>query len=161
MEDQVGGCLPQIRQNRLKCDSIPVNVRYNGDAHDNARVLLTQNTVPAVCRLPGPLPILKSGEDENMARLSMKVMAIVPALLWGGCMLFVGLINMGAPSYGGDFLRMMSSVYPGFHDTRTAAEVVIGTIYGLVDGAIAGVLFAWLYNLIAGSSSHATQGAMH
>jgi hypothetical protein len=96
-----------------------------------------------------------------MARLSVKVMAIVPALLWGGCMLFVGLINMGASSYGGDFLRMMSSVYPGFHDTRTAGEVIVGTVYGLVDGAIAGILFAWLYNWVAGMNTHETQSATH
>ena len=79
-------------------------------------------------------------------RVSAKVMATVVALLWGGCLLFVGLINIGAPSYGADFLRMMSSVYPGFHDTRTWGEVVLGTVYGLVDGAIGGLLFAWLYN---------------
>ena len=59
-------------------------------------------------------------------RVSAKVMATVVALLWGGCLLFVGLINMGAPSYGADFLRMMSSVYPGFHDTRTWGEVIAG-----------------------------------
>ena len=45
---------------------------------------------------------------------------------------------LGAPSYGGDFLRMVSSVYPGFHDTRTAGEVIVGMVYGLADGAIAG-----------------------
>jgi len=87
-------------------------------------------------------------------RVSAKVMATVVALLWGGCLLFVGLINMGAPSYGADFLRMMSSVYPGFHDTRTWSEVILGTIYGLVDGAIGGLLFAWLYDWAAHWSTH-------
>ena len=96
-----------------------------------------------------------------MARLSGRVMAVVTALLWGGCMLVVGLINLGAPSYGVDFLRMMSSVYPGFHDTRTVAEVVVGTAYGLVDGAIAGCLFAWLYNRVARINTHGTQNAAH
>lgn len=92
-------------------------------------------------------------------RLSARVMALVAALLWGGCMLFVALVNMGAPSYGTDFLRMMSSVYPGFHDTRTWGEVILGTIYGLVDGAIAGLLFAWLYNWAAHWSRHETTNA--
>jgi hypothetical protein len=98
---------------------------------------------------------------KSMTRLSVKVMAIVPALLWGGCMLLVGLINMGAPSYGVDFLRMMSSVYPGFHDTRTAGEVIVGTVYGLVDGAIAGIQFTWLYNWVAGMGTHETQSLTH
>lgn len=94
-----------------------------------------------------------------MTRLPIKVMTIVPAILWGGCMLMVGLIHLGAPSYGGDFLRMMSSVYPGFHDTRTVGEVILGTIYGLVDGGLAGCLFAWLYNGIVGMGGHTTQAA--
>ena len=71
-------------------------------------------------------------------RLSSRVMTATAAMLWGGCMLFVGLINLAAPAYGIDFLRMMGSIYPGFHPT-----------YGLVDGAIAGYLFAWLYNWMA------------
>ena len=42
---------------------------------------------------------------------------------------------------------MIGSVYPFFHVSRSFAAVVIGTIDGLIDGAIAGLLFAWLYNL--------------
>jgi hypothetical protein len=91
-------------------------------------------------------PEIRKGE-RHMARISAKAMALVAALLWGGCLLFVGLINIGAPSYGAEFLRMMSSIYPGFHDTRTWGEVILGTVYGFVDGAIAGLLFAWLVQL--------------
>lgn len=76
-------------------------------------------------------------------------------------MLFVGLVNLGAPSYGAEFPRMMSSVYPGFHDTRTSGEVILGTIYGLVDGAIAGLLFAWLYNWAAHWTRQETPDAAH
>jgi len=92
-----------------------------------------------------------------MSGLSARVMALVTAILWGGCLLFVGLINLAAPSYGADFLRMMSSVYPGFHTTRTVTEVILGTVYGFVDGAIGGYLFALLYNWIKGMSAHLTQ----
>ena len=82
-------------------------------------------------------------------RLSSRVMTATAALLSGGCMLFVGLINLAAPAYGTDFLRMMGSVYPGFHPAHKVGEVLLGTAYGLVDGAIAGYLFAWLYNWMA------------
>ena len=51
--------------------------------------------------------------------------------------------------YGQQFLQTMSSVYPGYHATRSIAEVVIGTIYGTVDGLIGGAVFAWLYNQFA------------
>lgn len=81
-------------------------------------------------------------------RLSIKAMGIAFALLWGGCLLTVGLINLFAPSYGVDFLRVMSSVYPGFYAAHTFGDVLVGALDGLIDGAIAGVLLAWLYNIL-------------
>lgn len=80
-------------------------------------------------------------------RLSIQGSAAAAGLLWGGCILCVGLINLAVPSYGANFLRVMSSVYPFFHSSRTFGDVVIGAIDGLIDGAVAGVLFAWLYNV--------------
>src|SRR5215813_13700385 len=82
-------------------------------------------------------------------RLSTKALAITSAILWGGCLLFVALINLAAPSYGADFLRAVSSVYPGFYSSRTFADALLGALYGVVDGAIAGLLFGWLYNYFA------------
>ena len=81
-------------------------------------------------------------------RLSLKGMAMAMALLWGGCLLFVGIINLFTPSYGTFFLDVMSSVYPGFHAMHTLGDVIVGALEGLVDGAIAGVLLAWLYNWV-------------
>lgn len=83
-------------------------------------------------------------------RLSIKGSAFAAGLLWGGCLLFLGLINLASPTYGTGFLQLMSSVYPFFHASRTIGDVVMGTVDGLVDGAVAGVLFAWLYNLFSG-----------
>jgi hypothetical protein len=80
-------------------------------------------------------------------RLSAKALAIASGLLWGGCLFLVGIINLAAPSYGVDFLRGMGSVYPGFYSSHTFADVLLGTLYGLVDGAIAGGLMGWLYNV--------------
>jgi hypothetical protein len=78
---------------------------------------------------------------------SVRAITITSAILWGGCMLIVGLINLAAPSYGGEFLRMMSSVYPGADTARTIGSVLLGTVYGLIDGAVAGFLFVMLYRL--------------
>ena len=83
-------------------------------------------------------------------RLSVKALAISAALLWGGGILSVGVVNLAAASYGTTFLEMTSSIYPGFHNSRTFLDVLVGTGYGLVDGAIAGLVFAWLYNILAG-----------
>jgi len=61
-------------------------------------------------------------------------------------MLLVGLIHMAAPSYGADFLRIMSSVYPGADTSRTLGRVLLGTAYGFVDGGVAGLIFGLLYD---------------
>ncbi len=81
-------------------------------------------------------------------RLSTKAMAISGGLLWGGALLLLGLVNIGIPTYGAAFLGVISSVYPGFHASRTFGDVMIGALYGTVDGAAAGLVFAWLYNLV-------------
>jgi hypothetical protein len=82
-------------------------------------------------------------------RLSIRGAAVAGGLLWGGALLFVGLINLASPTYGSNFLQVMGSVYPFFRVSRTLGDVVIGGVDGLIDGAIAGLLFAWLYNLFA------------
>jgi hypothetical protein len=84
-------------------------------------------------------------------KLSLKSLAVTSALLWGGCLLFVGIGHLLVASYGGAFLDAMSSVYLGFHASRTLASVLVGTMYGLVDGAIGGLAFGWLYNALQSS----------
>ncbi len=92
--------------------------------------------------------------------MNLRAIAGASAILWGACMLLVGLVNLASPSYGGDFLRMMSSIYPGFHDSRTIGEVLLGTVYGVVDGAVGGYLFGLLYRSISGGSGEpASQAA--
>jgi cytochrome c biogenesis protein CcdA len=89
----------------------------------------------------------------------VKALTIACAILGGGCMLLVGLINLADPSYGGEFLRMMSSVYPGADTTRTLGRILLGGVYGFVGGAIGGFLLAWLFQ--AFGEDHSTQGTVH
>jgi ABC-type oligopeptide transport system substrate-binding subunit len=89
-----------------------------------------------------------------MMRLSLKAMAIAAALLWGGAMLCVGLINLVDPNYGINFIQLTSSVYPWFHASRTMGNVLLGTVDGLIDGAIAGLIFALLYNAVTSVPRH-------
>jgi hypothetical protein len=79
-------------------------------------------------------------------RLSLRAAVIAAAILWGGAILLVGLINFVDPNYGTTFLQMTNSVYPWFHGTHSISSVVGRTVEGALDGAIAGILFAWLYN---------------
>ena len=87
-------------------------------------------------------------------RLSVKGLTLAMAILWGVCGTFlVGLYNLFFPPYGEHFLLTMSSVYPGYHATRTLGDVLVGTGYGLVDGGIAGLVFSLLYNFFAGETA--------
>ncbi len=85
-------------------------------------------------------------------KFNTKALAVTSAILWGLAMLVMGVGNLIWGNYGQQFLQTMSSVYPGYHATRSIAEVVIGTIYGVVDGLIGGAVFAWLYNHFVGSN---------
>ena len=82
-------------------------------------------------------------------QLSAKAFALTAALFLGGSTFLIGVLHLLDPSYGADYLRAISSVYPGFSASRSVTSVIIGTVYGLVDGAFAGFLFAWVYNFLA------------
>ena len=84
-------------------------------------------------------------------RLSITALATTAALVWGGCLLVVGLIHLAAASYGLAFLDGVSSIYPGFHAARTTADVFVGTLYGFVDGGFGGAVFGWIYNAFLGN----------
>jgi hypothetical protein len=90
----------------------------------------------------------------------VKALTVASAIVWSACMLAIGLINLADPAYGGDFLRMMSSVHPGADTARTLSRVLLGTVYGFVDGAIAGWLFALLFTLF-GQDRTSHTGAAH
>lgn len=82
-------------------------------------------------------------------KLSIKSLTISLGVLWGLTFLFVSFFNLLWPSYGKAFLEMVSSVYPGYKVVGTPGSVLVGTLYALLDGAIGGALFGWLYNLFA------------
>lgn len=86
-----------------------------------------------------------------MMKLNVKAFAIAAALIWGILiMLLTGIANLIWPSYGHDFLQVMASVYPGYHAAHSFAQVIVGALYGLVDGAGCGAVVARLYNRFAG-----------
>lgn len=82
-------------------------------------------------------------------RLSVIALASTAGVFWGGAILMVALANLIWPSYGRAFLELTASLYPGYQPGSGFGSVVTGTLYGLVDGAVSGAVFAWLYNLFA------------
>lgn len=82
-------------------------------------------------------------------KLSVKAVAFACGLIWGACVLLVGICNLIWPDYGLAFLDLAASIYPGYDAVPTIGSVIVGTLYALLDGAIGGLIFAWLYNLCA------------
>ena len=83
-------------------------------------------------------------------RINVKAAALAVGLVWGVLGMFVtGVGNLLVVGYGQALLDLMASVYPGYAATPTVGQVIIGTLYGLLDGAVVGAVFAWLYNALA------------
>lgn len=81
-------------------------------------------------------------------KLSIKGLALTSGIMWGAVMLLVGLGHV-MWNYGAGFLQVMDSLYPGYTYGGGIGSVLVGTIYALVDGAICGAVFAYLYNKLS------------
>ena len=87
-------------------------------------------------------------------RLSVRSMAFAGGVMWGVlCMFVVGLGNMMWSGFGQGLLDLAASIYPGYQATPSIGQVLLGTLYGLLDGAIGGAIFAWLYNRFSAAQS--------
>lgn len=79
-------------------------------------------------------------------KLSIKAFALSAAILWGVALLVIISVNIIFPGYATDFLKIVSSIYPGYHPGTGISSAVIGALYGILDAGIAATIFAWLYN---------------
>ena len=82
-------------------------------------------------------------------KLDVKATALTIGLLWGAAMFLTGTANLVWDGYGEDFLDVMASGYPGYDATASFGQVIVGTLYGLLDGTAGGAVVAWLYNRLA------------
>jgi hypothetical protein len=80
-------------------------------------------------------------------KLNIKALAMAFGLIWAAGILFVEVAHMIWPGYGAAFLQLIGSIYPGYRPGTGVGSVIVGTLYGLVDGGVGGACFAWLYNL--------------
>jgi ABC-type phosphate transport system permease subunit len=82
-------------------------------------------------------------------KLSLRSMVIAGALFKAIGFLFVSLLNVILRPYGGAYLALLASFYPGYDPTSGLAGVIVGTFYSLLAGAVAGFVFGVLYNFFA------------
>jgi len=78
--------------------------------------------------------------------LDAKAVGFSCALLWGGAQLVMGILATYV-GYGVAFVNLVSSIYPG--DGLGPVGIVLGTVFGLIDGFLGGYIFALLYNRLA------------
>ncbi len=83
-------------------------------------------------------------------KLNIKAFMLTSAILWAAAILITGIANLICPGYGAAFLQVMASIYPGYDGSGAFGSVIVCTLYAVVDGAIGGLVFAWLYNMFLG-----------
>ena len=83
-------------------------------------------------------------------RLNVRAFALACGLLWGAGLFLLTwwIILFDGPSSD---LTFFGRVYRGYEVTPVGS--VVGLVWALVDGAIGGAIFAWLYNALGGSRS--------
>ncbi len=86
-------------------------------------------------------------------RMDIKALSLTVAIVWGGSILLIGLANLIWTTYGVAFLEVAASIYPGYRGSSSFGQVIVGTLYGLVDGFIGGLIIGGLYNLFVPKSS--------
>ena len=89
-------------------------------------------------------------------RLHVTAFSLTVGFIWGAVILLVAASNSIWPDYGHAFLELAASIYPGYQPGPGIGSVITGTAYGVVDGAIGGAVFAWLYNVLAKRLSSGT-----
>ena len=82
-------------------------------------------------------------------KLSLKAMIIAGALFKAIAFVVISLLNLVYRPYGGAYLALLTSIYPGYDPVSGPIGILVGIFYSLSAGALAGLLFGWLYNFFA------------
>lgn len=79
-------------------------------------------------------------------RLCIKAFGLTCGLLWGLSLFILTLWIIAFEGASGE-PTMIGMVYRGYN--ISVAGSFIGLVWGVVDGFVGGVVFAWLYNLLS------------
>ena len=79
-------------------------------------------------------------------KLSLKALVIAVALFNAICFLFIAVLNVLVPPFGGKYLELLTTFFIGYHPEAGPISIIIGVLYALIAGALEGAVFGWLYN---------------
>ena len=79
-------------------------------------------------------------------RLNTKAFAFTCGILWAAT-IFLATVWLLILGYHGEVMSNLDHFYLGY--SFSVGGAFIGLVWGFVDGAICGALFAWLYNKLA------------
>jgi hypothetical protein len=90
-------------------------------------------------------------------RLNVKAFALTSGLLWGVGLFLITLwiVLLDGPTAEP---TLIGRIYRGYSITPLGSLAGLG--WGFFDGLFGGAVFAWLYNLLAGSGTLAGSGAV-
>ncbi len=79
-------------------------------------------------------------------RLNVKAFGLAGGLFWGVGLFLITwwILLIGSPAEQPNIFTLM---YPGYR--ITALGSLIGLVWGFIDGLVCGLIFSWLYNLLA------------
>jgi hypothetical protein len=81
-------------------------------------------------------------------KLSVKAFSLTTGILWGATV-FLATLWLLLMGHGGGLIRQLDHFYLGY--SFSTAGAFVGLVWGFVDGAVGGAIFAWLYNTLAGA----------
>ncbi|MGA8573609.1 MAG: bacteriophage holin [Desulfobaccales bacterium] len=84
-------------------------------------------------------------EVTDMEKCNIKALAVAIGALWSFSVLLLGW--MAAFGWGREIVTVLASLYLGYAPTFLGG--IVGAIWAFIDGAIAGAIIAWVYNLVA------------
>lgn len=83
-----------------------------------------------------------------MGKLRIIPLAVSLCVTWSFFLLCIGWAAW-LLDWGGELVKVVGSLYIGFEPTLLGG--IIGALWGLADGAVAGIIIALIYNLMVKS----------
>ncbi|MCP2520710.1 hypothetical protein NLD30_09750 [SCandidatus Aminicenantes bacterium Aminicenantia_JdfR_composite] len=80
-------------------------------------------------------------------KLSVLRLGISLSIVGALAVFLTGLANLLWTGYGEGFLRIVDSLYPGYHYGGGFLSVIVGSLYAALDGFVTGAVIALFYNL--------------